>query len=300
MLAVITRKKGSAPRAPGAVMVVSESGRTAGTIGGGAIEHCATRDALRFLAEEQNAEETYTLTDAAARSIGMVCGGVNTVLFCRLTHRDLEDLTPASEDAFGFFLAKEGSPRAVKRGDALALGLSPDDLNSYCRLEGREGFLLDLRRAPRAVIFGGGHVSRALVPVLHHVGFSVSVLENRREFLRAEDLSAADERILVDYREISRYFRIREDDYVVILTRGHESDTDVLLQTLSAHPRYLGMIGSRRKVALTQDILRERGFSEEDIHFVDSPIGLDIGAETPEEISLSIAAEIVARRRGKC
>ena len=154
----------------------------------------------------------------------------------------------------------------------------------------------------RVFIFGGGHVAQALVPVLSQIDFSCVVIDDRAEFARPFLFPGAAAVHQVDYRHIPKTLGITADDYVCVMTRGHHGDYDVQRQILPIKPHYLGVIGSRRKLAFVKGKLLADGFSEADIDACYGPIGLSISAETPAEIAISIAAELIAvraRREGR-
>jgi xanthine dehydrogenase accessory factor len=153
-----------------------------------------------------------------------------------------------------------------------------------------------------AYIFGAGHCGEKLAPVLSTVGFYTVVVDDRAEFASASRFPSAD-RILVpeSFENIIEGLPIDEESYIVIVTRGHMHDRNVLKQALETPAGYVGMIGSKKKVAETLRALEEAGFSPENIARVHAPIGISIGAETPEEIAVSIAAQLIqvrAARRG--
>ena len=162
-------------------------------------------------------------------------------------------------------------------------------------------FLEQFRPTCKAVIFGGGHVGCALEPVLRHIGFQTTVADDRAEFITRERFPGAGRLVLLDgYTDPYREIETDEDTYIIIVTRGHRGDYDVLKASLNKPYRYLGMIGSRTKVAIAMQKLEQEGFTKEQIDSVHSPIGLrELGAATPEEISISIAAEIIAVKAGK-
>jgi len=151
---------------------------------------------------------------------------------------------------------------------------------------------------PAVLIVGAGHVGRSIAVLSSFLGFRTVVLDDRAEFAHAERLPQADEIIVGDIVKELAGFDISPQTYVVIVTRGHEHDRDALRQVLSSPAAYVGMIGSRRKVKMVFDELQKDGIAEETLAAVHAPIGLDIHAETPEEIALSIMAEIVMVRRG--
>ena len=153
-----------------------------------------------------------------------------------------------------------------------------------------------LTRAEIVYVFGGGHVSAELVPLLAHVGFSVAVYEDRAEFGNAERFPDAVRIIRAPFEEAGTRISITPDDAIVIMTRGHQGDFVVLEQMLRTQAGYIGVIGSRHKIAATNRRLIETGIPETALGRIHTPIGLDIGAETPAEIAISIAAELIAHR----
>ena len=153
----------------------------------------------------------------------------------------------------------------------------------------------------RAVIFGAGHVGIATAHIAGIAGFRVTVVDDRPEFAKAAE-AAADEVIISDFEEAVDNLEVDSRTYIVIVTRGHSHDKETLagcLKKSQPYPSYIGMIGSKTKVRKTFDALKSEGFSEEDIERVYSPIGLSIGAQTAQEIAVSIVAEMVAVKNNK-
>jgi len=157
-------------------------------------------------------------------------------------------------------------------------------------------FVAPLSVSDRVYIFGGGHVARALVPILASVDFAPTVYEERPELAGPSRFPAAASVIQARFECISNEVTIRPQDSVVIITKGHIADYTVLTQALRTPATYIGMIGSRRKIAGTHARLRDDGFTDADIARIHNPIGLAIKAETPEEIAVSIAAEMILHR----
>lgn len=152
----------------------------------------------------------------------------------------------------------------------------------------------DIKLESKAYIFGGGHVGKEVETVLSYIGFSTYVLDDRQEFAnRQRFATATDVKVLDDYYAAFDGLNIDEDSYIIIVTRGHSWDYEVLKAALKEKSAYLGMIGSHRKNKTIFDKLIQDGFTEEDLKVVHAPIGLKIGAETPEEIAISIVAEII-------
>ena len=153
-----------------------------------------------------------------------------------------------------------------------------------------------LCHAGSVYIFGGGHVGRALVPVLATVGFRVVMYDNREELAKKENYPMASEVIFGSFSDISGKVALTANDYAVVMTPGHQADYEILSKVLGSDATYIGCIGSRTKVAKTRERLKCDGYTEEDIARVHAPIGLPILAETPEEIAISIAAEMIEHR----
>jgi len=149
----------------------------------------------------------------------------------------------------------------------------------------------------RVYVFGGGHVAQELVPVLSHVGFRCVVMDDREEFTKKELFPGAEEVICGDLQNIGNYMTIGNDDYVCVMTRGHAYDTVVQAQVLKCRPTYCGVIGSAFKAAGVRRTLKEEyGLADEELDLVTTPIGLDIKGETPAEIAISIAAQMILHR----
>jgi len=148
----------------------------------------------------------------------------------------------------------------------------------------------------RVYIFGGGHVAQALVPALAAVEFRCVVLEDREDFCRPELFPGVEETRLIQNDDPAAYQNITADDYVAVMTRGHKDDLTVQAQALKTPARYIGVIGSRRKTAAVFAKLREMGYTDADLARITTPIGLDIKAETPAEIAVSIAAQLIMLR----
>ena len=161
---------------------------------------------------------------------------------------------------------------------------------------GQRWFSERLLSPERVWIFGGGHVSQALVPALAAVDFRCAVLEDRADFCLRELFPGAEEVRHIDMARALEEVPITSEDYVVIMTRGHRDDLLLQEQVLRTPARYIGVIGSRRKKAALFAQLRERGFTDADLERITTPIGLSIGAETPAEIAVSIAAQLIQVR----
>jgi xanthine dehydrogenase accessory factor len=150
---------------------------------------------------------------------------------------------------------------------------------------------------PRAFVFGAGHISKSLCNVLSLAGFGVSVIDDREAFANRERFPDADEVLAGEYEEVYPTLAVNESSYVVIVTRGHRDDMRVLRWAAGTPARYVAMIGSKRKVISVIKELEKEGVPRATLERIHAPMGLDIGAVTPEEIAISVAAEMIAFRR---
>ena len=290
VLATIIWDDGSAPRGKGSQMLVGRDGLLAGTIGGGAVEGQAIALAQEMLhsGADSRTHEFRLRRDGSAQSTGMVCGGDVTVYFRRIPAADGAWDTLAAE-----VLRRLGAREPgwlVQPLDGAMPYLSDNDT-------GKENcFTMPLPIGERAILFGAGHCSVALCPLLTTVGFRVTVVDNRPELATRERFPTADAVLCCDLAHISDAVTIGDDDYVVIMTNGHRHDFVVEEQVLRGQYAYIGVIGSRTKTASVNALLRQAGISEEAIAAVHTPIGTAIKAVTPEEIAVSIAGEMICVR----
>lgn len=159
--------------------------------------------------------------------------------------------------------------------------------------------MLQLFESPsRLVIVGGGHVGYALATIGEIAGFAVTVIDDREEFANRDRFPMAEHVICADVEEALGGIDLDSTAYVVLVSRGHRVDEEALRQAVGRGAAYVGMIGSRRRTSTVLRHLLEEGFDRDALERVSTPIGLDIGAETPEEIAISILAEIVMLQRG--
>ena len=316
VLCSILASSGSSPRGAGARMAVFADGSFLGTVGGGAVEQHALSEAMEVHRSGAEYAKSFCLHPNEVADIGMICGGNVTVYFQYLTEQDIPVLETMlrvireNADAWLCELLREGKVVEMcvyekGRGLLHAKALTAAEVEPLLGADavyrkGEPGYYVEpISQGARVYVFGCGHVSRELVPVLAHVGFSVTVYDNRPGLATREHFPDADQVLLGEFTRFGEQITITDRDYVVIMTPGHQADYEVLEQALRTPARYVGCIGSKHKVAATQKKLREAGVPEADIQRTVSPIGLPIGGETPAEIAISIAAQMIACRAGR-
>lgn len=158
-------------------------------------------------------------------------------------------------------------------------------------------FMEKFGKPKRLVVFGGGHVGRDLVKVMRDLDFSITVVDDREDILKDYDTGITT--VLTDDEYLAYFPTLDENCYVVIVTRSHSTDRNVLEKVLGYECAYVGMIGSQKKVAKIFESLKKAGIGEKKLSGVHAPVGLDIGGEGPYEIAISIAAELIAAWKGK-
>ena len=161
-----------------------------------------------------------------------------------------------------------------------------------------EVFIEPLEGTPELAILGAGHVARPLCALAAAAGFRVSVLDDREKYATAERFKEAERVVVSPFEAAAEALGISPRSFVVVVTRGHHGDAVALASCLPLKPRFLGLLGSRSKMVHVFQDLVDRGFGSEDLARVETPVGIEIGAETPEEIAVSIVARMISIRRG--
>lgn len=305
MLVTVVSDQGSTPRGAGSQMLVGKQGRLLGTIGGGAVEFQSEKLALKLLEEKRSDMHCFRLHTNEDEDIGMVCGGMVTVQLRYISGADLEWKTLAGailnriaqrEQGWLVLPLGESSP-ALLDGEGVAIlgtAVSGAVTPSGWLPAANDGyFCIPLPVGERVFLFGAGHCAQALAPLLHQVGFRVSVIDNRPEYANRDYFPTAESVVVGDYTRLRDYFKFTPADYAVVMTSGHRFDMEIQDQLLRQKMAYVGVIGSRAKRAAVNQRLRERGITDAALATVHSPIGLAIKAVTPEEIAVSIAAEMI-------
>jgi xanthine dehydrogenase accessory factor len=279
-LCTIVRTSGSTPQEKGAAMLVLQDGKTLGTLGGGCVEAEVRVRAQRCMAESQSRLLNFRLDHDYGWDDGLVCGGF----------MDVAVQVIGSPDAAAPFETLIASARA---GNPASLVIDvTDEHQQPARFE------LPVTPPPRLLIAGAGHVGQALAELAARLDFLVTVLDDRTDF--ASSSRFPDARCIVGDIEVElRKFPVDPHSFIVIVTRGHKHDARALEAVIRSPACYLGLIGSRRKTRTIFQDLHARGVPLETLAKVHAPIGLEIGAATPAEIAVSIAAEMIAVRRGR-
>ncbi|NVN92512.1 MAG: XdhC family protein [Desulfuromonadales bacterium] len=328
-VATIFDKSGSAPRTEGAKMVVRADGSIMGSIGGGRLEANAIDLAGECISARKTVIQAFNLTSKDAAASDMICGGTGEILVDFIDAGDVNNLKIYGEAAeheakgekgwlitvLGKAAENEGIARQqclVKPDKTMTGALScdpyllekliagPAKISLHAEAFDEQRFLVEpLRQGGTLYLFGAGHVSQKIAPLAESVGFRTVVMDDRADYANRERFPEPIEIWVIDSFKNLPTLEIDSDSYLVIVTRGHLFDKDVLEQVLRSNAGYIGMIGSRGKRDLVYAEIVSHGFTQEELERVYSPIGTNIGAETPEELALSIVGELVKVRSEK-
>lgn len=296
VLVGIVESSGSLPRKRGAYMLVGAKGRVAGTVGGGNLEFQAISYGQQMF-EEGNTDKlrenigyhilTLELNLEESANLGMVCGGRAKLLFYPILWREarlenwISDWKNALDNGEDYELTFYDIYGGSQSNQKVILEKYP----VICRENiAGDGIVY---------IIGAGHLAKEVVPLLVHLNFRCIVLDDRKEFADPHLFPNAKEVKLVDFEKLDESINPQKEDYIVIMTRGHQWDFCAECFALKTKAHYIGVVGSRKKTAFVNEKLIEAGFTRENISRIITPIGLDIGSETPAEIAISIVAQLI-------
>jgi xanthine dehydrogenase accessory factor len=325
-LATVVRVRGSAPRRPGARLAVTRSGRMAGSVSGGCVESDVYERAQRVLDAGRPVVVTYSAADELGLEVGLACGGSIDVLIEPCAAGDAEDalrraleartpaalcvavgpeglcgrsLTLAAGGEVAGSISSELDSEIVAIAGGMLGGSSSRLIEQPWRDESAEIFIEAFPAPSRLFIVGATHTAIPLCRIAKELGFEVTVIDAREVFATEERFPEADSLVRAWPDEAFEKVELTPDCHIVALTHDPKFDLPALALGLRSQAGYIGALGSRRTHARRREQLLELGFSEAELARIRTPIGLDIGGRTPEEVALSIVAEMVAQRRGR-
>ena len=336
VLVTIIRQAGPSPRGVGTKCLIMEDGSLIGTIGGGILEARTLKEALNVFDSGLPFRLSFSLKGSDVADTDMLCGGDVEVFLELISPKNPNALSIFHEvikvtqkggvglmatvidpdrwhhgEVPKMFVGRDGHQTGFLQGiqgvkdvlltkmdqilksrQPVTLPIQDDSGNQV------EVFVEPVVSNTVLYVFGGGHVSKQIVPLASRVGFQVVVIDDRREFADTKNFPDAWEVHQFPFEGVMDKLPVDESSFLIIVTRGHMNDKIVLSQALRTKAMYIGMIGSRQKRKIIYETLLEEGFTQEDLSKVSSPIGIDIGAETPEEIGVSIVAELIKVKAG--
>ena len=331
VVATVVRTKGSTPQKPGAKLLVRDDGSGVGTLGGGCVEGDIWFAARELMKRGGSAQyRDYELNEDLAAEDGLVCGGTMYFLIDPVyeagSYLDyareidaayaggpavaLATVTAAGDGAgtlgARLFMREDGStqgtlgsPEMDREAVKKARELMVHGKNEFVTMrDGPEFFVEAYTTPPQMVLCGGGHVSKAIAPLAATLGFRVFVTDDRQEFANSDRFPEADIIVAEKPETALPQLPINANTFIIIATRGHRYDNVALEAAAMTPAKYVGLLGSKRKTILIYEDLIRSGLPIERIREIRSPVGLDVRGRTPEEIAVSIMAEVLMFRLG--
>ncbi|HMS34284.1 MAG TPA: XdhC family protein [Ignavibacteria bacterium] len=299
ILTVVADHKKGSPGKQGFKMAVSSNGDTAGSIGGGIMEYNIINECQKLLKKNISISELKTLYHNNRRnteSSGLICSGSQTNISLSIKKKDLKTIkdirhafSENSKGIISFSLSGISFIPGKKKLSQFSFEYSRESEWKFEQATGVKNIVY---------IIGGGHVGAAVCRILYLLDFYIIVYDNRKKLSAFGETACADKAITGAYNNLGKV--IEGDSFVVIVTSGFESDKDALIQVIRKNVKYIGLMGTRAKIKKIFSEIRKEGIAKELLKKVHAPIGIDINSGTPEEIAVSIAAEIIKEKNRTC
>jgi xanthine dehydrogenase accessory factor len=331
VLATVVNTKGSTPQKIGSKLLIREDGSTVGTLGGGCVEGDLWFESKTML-EENTPEESryreYTLNQELAEEEGLVCGGTMFFLLDKLEPnksnieylRTLQNSLNGKEGGKSLITLVDSTNNKIMTGTKKIFdfdqtsNIKNDEIfadpnqiedvinnrqNKCVKLEDGNEWYVEMYTTPSTLLIcGGGHIANSLAPLAHKLNFNVWITDDRKEFANSNRFPNA-ERIVNDLPENAlKSLPVTENTYIIIATRGHRYDLVATQAAVSTNAKYIGLLGSVRKAILVSEDLLKNGIPEDKVKAIRSPVGLDLRGRSPDEIAVSIIAEMLMIREG--
>ena len=292
VLLIVSESSNSSPGRQGFEMAVNEDAEMIGTIGGGIMEKDLVEYSLDLLFgnETRLIKKLHHSNKTNFEKSGLICGGYQTIIFTIIDKSHIQTI----ESILSSIKQKRNGRLSVMPGKIEYLHTEEIQPITF-RYNSDEDWQYSENLGLPLIVYiaGGGHVGLAVSRIMKSLGFYIIVFDHREDVYTIEQNTFADEIIICKYEEIGYRIIESERSYIIIVTPMHAGDKDTLKSVISKNVKYIGMMGSKRKIKSIFDALTEEGINTELLKKVHTPIGLEIEAETPEEIAISIAAEII-------
>ncbi len=297
MLLVVAESRGSSPGRAGYKMAVAANGELRGSVGGGVMEVNLVELAKSQVSSLKSQVIEQVHRKDSPNSSGMICSGLQTVILKQLTSRHLPTVEQLIEHLESI------SPAAFEISNLrFQIVKSTTNGEKTCFTRDDEAFVYQemLDQRDELIIIGGGHCALALSELASRLSFRISILDDRPGLNTIAKNEFADSVTIIDsYENIGEHLSQGDDVYVVVMTLGYRSDAVVMMGLIDHEFKYFGVLGSKAKMSTLMSELRSEGFDQDKLARIHTPIGLPINSRTPDEIAVSIAAEIIAVRNGR-
>ncbi len=324
VLARTIRRSGSTPRDVGSMCIITEDEKLFGTVGGGLLEYQVQEQAKTLFKDGNSFIYQFHLTAEDLAKAGMICGGDTDVYMEPLFPENSETMSifqaikdsidndepatlatlvkdgiHATDTNVRMFIKEDGTTKGAISGiDVKEINIDNNSLYGMLSFNGNKDLFVEkIALTPEVIIFGAGHVSLFVAQLANMVGFKVVIVDDRPQFANKERFPLADKIVISDFNKAFEQLNILQNSHILIITRGHIHDKVVLENALKTSASYIGMIGSKKKRNIIYRALMDQGVSKKRLEKVYSPVGIDINAETPEEIAVSIVGELILVNR---
>jgi len=291
-LLTVIENIGSSPGRKGFKMLVSEDGFIFGSIGGGVME-CSLVEEAKELLKQENYPTLFKRQIHKGKikdGSGMICSGEQTIVFYLLKSDAISDI--------------ENLIKCLEKNEKGTIKLTPNLFEYFIQKENKQPQVLikssedwvyeeSVGNKDTLYIVGGGHVGLATSKLFNSLGFYVVVFDDRKNVNTFESNSYANKKQLISYADIEKYIKQESTSYVAIMTNKYTDDKLVLSKIIKNNYKFIGVLGSTSKIKTMNEVLLKEGFLQDDIDTVHAPIGLSIHSQTPDEIAISIAAQII-------
>lgn len=292
VLLTVAESSNSSPGRQGFKMVVTEDTELFGTIGGGIME----KDMIDYSLDLLFGKATKTIKrlhhseKTKYEKSGLICGGYQIIIFSIIGKEQSNIINSVLSS-----ISKKKNGELIISHNKISFNQIDNISSSYFNYESDEKweFKESIGLPLIAYIAGSGHVGLAVSQIMKSIGFYVIAFDHREDVFTVEQNEYADEIIITKYDEIGNHIIESENSYIIIVTPMHAGDKDTLKSVINKKVKYIGMMGSNRKIKSIFDALREDGVNEKLFEKIHTPIGIEINAESPEEIAISIVAEII-------
>lgn len=292
LIAVVHHEKGS-PGKQGFKMAISSDGEYAGSIGGGVMEYNILKKCKELLLKKITVNEIeilYHNKKSGVKRSGLICSGTQTNFTSTLTKKNIEVVKKICDS-----LKQNNTGKIIfsQNGISFAILKKNEPIFSF-KFNTDNDWKFEQAAGENKIVFviGGGHVGSAVCKILSMLDFYVVLYDSRDDLKIVKDNFYADKKIIDSYKNLGR--TIKENSYIVIVTTGFDSDKEALKQVINKNAKYIGLMGTKAKINKIFSEAVKDGIKKELLKKIHAPIGIDINSDTPEEIAISIAAEIIS------